>query len=89
MAKHVLGKVIVRIGINYVTPVLAAGVTAVAIAAAPSAAATPDDQLCSDAGGSTQCQSAGNVQIHTTPHAMSVTPRTAYGPFEGYHAGHN
>jgi hypothetical protein len=81
--------VIVRIRINYITPVLAAGVAAVAIAAAPSAAATPDDQLCSDMGGSTQCQSAGNVQIHTTPHAMSVTPRTAYGPFEGYHAGHN
>ena len=80
--------VIVRIRINYITPVLAAGVAAVAIAA-PSAAATPDDQLCSDMGGSTQCQSAGNVQIHTTPHAMSVTPRTAYGPFEGYHAGHN
>jgi hypothetical protein len=77
-----------RIRINYVTPVLAAGVTAVAIAAAPSAAATPDDQLCSDAGGSTQCQSAGNVQIYAL-HAMGVTPRTAYGPFEGYHAGHN
>jgi hypothetical protein len=81
--------VIVRIRINYITPVLAAGVAAVAIAAAPSAAATPDDQLCSDMGGSTQCQSAGNVQIYTTLHAMSVTPRTAYGPFEGYHAGHN
>ena len=78
-----------RIRINYITPVLAAGVAAVAIAAAPSAAATPDDQLCSDMGGSTQCHRTGNVQIYTTLHAMSVTPRTAYGPFEGYHAGHN
>ena len=78
-----------RIRINYITPVLAAGVAAGSIAAPPSAAATPDDQLCSDMGGSTQCQSAGNVQIYTTLHAMSVTPRTAYGPFEGYHAGHN
>ena len=81
--------VIVRIRINYIAPVLAAGVAAVAVAAAPSAAATPDDQLCSDMGGSTQCQSAGNVQIYTTLHAMGVTPHTAYGPFEGYHAGHN
>jgi hypothetical protein len=89
MTKHVEGKVIVLIRINYSTPVLAAGVAAVAIAAAPSAAATPDQQPCSDMGGSTQCQSAGNVQIYTRLHVMPVTPRTAYGPFEGYHAGHN
>ncbi|MCW2650647.1 MAG: hypothetical protein JWR32_1623 [Mycobacterium sp.] len=89
MTKHVEGKAIMRIRINYVTPVLAAGAAAVAIAASPSASATPDRQPCSDMGGSTQCQSAGNVQIYTTLHAMPVTPRTAYGPFEGYHAGHN
>ena len=78
-----------RIRINYITPVLAAGVAAVAVAAAPSAAATPDDQLCSDMGGSTQCQSAGNVQIYTTPQAVSATTTSTYGPFVGYHNGRN
>jgi hypothetical protein len=80
--------VIVRIRINYITPVLAAGVAAVAIAA-PSAAATPDDQLCSDMGGSTQCHRTGNVQIYTLPQAMPATTTSTYGPFVGYHNGRN
>jgi hypothetical protein len=81
--------VIVRIRINYITPVLAAGAAAVAIAAAPSAAATPGDQLCSDMGGSTQCHRTGNVQIYTVPQAASATTTSTYGPFVGYHNGRN
>jgi hypothetical protein len=81
--------VIVRIRINYVTPVLAAGAAVVAIAAAPSAAATLDDHLCSDTGGSTQCRSTGNVQIYTVPQAMPATTNSTYGPFVGYHNGRN
>ena len=81
--------VIVRIRINYITPVLAAGAAAVAIAAAPSAAATPDDQPCSDMGGSTQCHRTGNVQIYTMPQAMPATTTSTYGPFVGYHNGRN
>ena len=78
-----------RIRINYITPVLAAGVAAVAVAAAPRAAATPDGQLCSDMGGSTQCHRTGNVQIYPTPQAAPATTTSTYGPFVGYHNGRN
>jgi hypothetical protein len=81
--------VIVRIGIGFIAPVLAAGAAAVAVAAAPSAAATPDGQLCSDMGGSTQCHRTGNVQIYTTPQAAPATTTSTYGPFVGYHNGRN
>ena len=81
--------VIVRIGIGFIAPVLAAGAAAVAVAAAPSAAATPDGQLCSDMGGSTQCHRTGNVQIYTVPQAASATTTSTYGPFVGYHNGRN
>jgi hypothetical protein len=49
--------------------------------------AAPNEQSCADMGGSTVCQHAGNVQIHTSPHATPAQPGTAYGPFEGYDAG--
>jgi hypothetical protein len=74
---------------SHITPLLSAAAAALAIAAAPSASAAPSEPPCSDMGGTTQCQSTGNVQIYAKPHALQVTPRTAYGPFEGYHAGHN
>jgi hypothetical protein len=77
----------VRIGIGFITPVLAAGAAAVAIAAAPTGSATPNDHLCSNMGGSTQCERTGNVQIYTTPPAMPATPDSTYGPFLGYHNG--
>jgi hypothetical protein len=85
------GAFIVRIGINYIAAFLAAGAAAVAIVAAPSALAAPNVPTCSDGGGSTQCQSTGNVQIYTAPHAMPPTNPTnsTYGPFLGYHAGRN
>ena len=53
-----------------ITPLLAAGAAAVAIAAAPSAWAAPNEPPCSGGGGSTQCQSPGNVQIYTAAHSM-------------------
>ena len=73
---------------NYSAPLLAAGAAAVAIAAAPSVLAAPNEQSCADMGGSTVCQRAGNVQIHTSPDATpAAQPGNAYGPFEGYDAG--
>jgi hypothetical protein len=77
-----------RIGIHAVAALFTAATVAVAIAAAPAAAAAPAGQPCSNVGGATQCQRAGNVQITTTPQDMPVNSHTAYGPFEGYHAGH-
>jgi hypothetical protein len=79
----------VKVWGSHIAPLLSAGAAALAIAAAPTAWAAPSDQPCSDMGGSTQCQRAGNVQIYAKPHDMAVTARSAYGPFEGYHAGHN
>jgi hypothetical protein len=81
--------VIVRIRITFITTVLAAGVAAVVITTAPTASATPDDHLCSNMGGSTQCQRTGNVQIYTTPQALPATTNSTYGPFVGYHNGRN
>jgi hypothetical protein len=85
------GSIVVRIRITYITAPLAAWAVAVAIAAAPSALAAPNAPTCSDGGGSTQCQSPGNVQIYTAPHATPPTNPTnsTYGPFLGYHAGRN
>ena len=79
------------IRITVIAPLLAAGAAAGAIAAAPSVLATPNQPPCSDVGGSTQCQSTGNVQIYTAPHAMppTVPTNSTYGPFLGYHAGRN
>jgi hypothetical protein len=58
------------IKMNYITPLLVAGAAAAAIAAAPVAAANP--QSCVNSGGSTQCQSPGNVQINTAPPVVSA-----------------
>ena len=74
---------------SHITALLSAGAAALAIAGAPSAWAAGGDQSCSDNGGSTQCQRTGNVQIYAKPHDMAVTAKSVYGPFEGYHAGHN
>ena len=58
--------------LKYITPLLAAGAAAVAIAAAPTAFAT-NQQSCSG----TVCQSPGNVQIKTPP------PHVQYHPYGG------
>lgn len=77
-----------RIRFNYITPLLVAGAAAAAIAAAPAAAADP--MSCVSAGGSTQCQTPGNVQINTTPPLQSAGAfgpyyfGNTYGPFFSY-----
>lgn len=74
--------------VDFIASVFAVGAVAIAIAAAPNASASADDQACSDMGGATQCERTGDVEIYATPQDMAVTPRNAYGPFEGFHAGH-
>ena len=83
------GTSIVRITSNHTALLLLAGAAAVAIAAAPNASAAPNQPPCFDAGGSTQCQRTGNVQIYTTPQPMPGPPKSTYGPFVGYHNGRN
>jgi hypothetical protein len=58
--------------LKYITPLLAAGIAAVAIAAAPTAFAA-NKPSCSE----TVCQSPGNVQIKTPPPHIQYHP---YGP---------
>ena len=72
---------------NPVSMLLATGAAALAIAAAPSILAAPNDPDCDDTGALTQCQGAGNVQIYTTPQATAAPNKLAYGPFQGYHHG--
>ena len=61
-----------RITLNHITPLLAVGAAAIAIAAAPSAVA---EQPCTNLGGSkTICQSPGNVQINNAPPPVSYHP---------------
>jgi hypothetical protein len=60
----------VRIRLHHNTFLLAAAAAAISIATAPSASAAPSEQHCSDAGGSTNCQRPGNVQVHTSPRAL-------------------
>ena len=59
--------------LKYITPLLAAGTAAVAIAAAPTAFAAHQQPPCSG----TVCQSPGNVQIKTPP------PHVQYHPYGG------
>jgi hypothetical protein len=63
-----------RIRMNYIAPLFAAGAASVAIAAAPTAAAA---QSCSGSGTGTICQSPGNVQINDSP------PPVQYYPYGG------
>jgi hypothetical protein len=81
-----------RIGLRYITPVLAAAAAALAIAAAPTAAAASTDQTqssCNDVGGSeTICQSPGNVEINDSP-PVNFAPLYPYweGGYGGYVGG--
>ena len=61
-----------RIKLTYVTPLLAAGAAALAIVAAPTAAALP--KICAANGGGTTCQSPGNVEINNSPPAVNFYP---------------
>ena len=76
-----------RIKLTHVTPLLAAGAAAVAVLAAPTAAAapTPLQQTCVTAGADTTCQSPGNVEITNAPPAVGFYP---YGTMPWLHGGH-
>jgi hypothetical protein len=68
----------VRMKLNYITTLLAAGAATVAIAAAPIAAAAPNTgQSCNASGPGTICQSPGNAQINDSP------PPVQYYPYGG------
>ena len=58
---------------KYITPLLAAGAAAVAIAAAPTAFAA-DQQSCNGSGSGTVCLSPGNVPINTSHHPSGDMP---------------
>jgi hypothetical protein len=75
-----------QLGLHYIAPLLATGAAAVAIAAAPMAAAAPTapgdtgqtQQSCANLGGTqTECQTPGNVQVNDAP------PQVDYFPYAG------
>jgi hypothetical protein len=59
--------------LQYITPLLAAGAAAIAIAAAPTAFAA-DQQSCNGSGSGTVCLSPGNVPINTSHHPSGDMP---------------
>jgi hypothetical protein len=80
------GESVVRIRTPYITTLLTAGAAAVAIAAAPMATAAPTttapapmQKSCSTAGGGSECQSPGNVEIYDSPPPVSFEPYGGYG----------
>jgi hypothetical protein len=68
-----IGGITMRINLTYITPLLGAAATAVAILAAPIAAADTG-QTCSAEGPGTICQSPGNAQINDAPPPVSFYP---------------
>ncbi len=58
---------------RYLTPLLVAGGAAVAVIAAPMAAASP--LTCTDVGNATQCVSPGNSQIVATAPQVQQQPQ--------------
>jgi hypothetical protein len=75
-----------RLGLNRIAPLLAAGAAAAAIAAAPMATAAPTapsdpaqvQQSCAALGGTqSECQAPGNVQVYDAP------PQVDYFPYAG------
>jgi hypothetical protein len=58
-----------RIKLTHIASLLAAGAAAVAISAAPTAAAAPSpaDKICTQSVSGSQCESAGNIEINDTP----------------------
>ncbi|MDT5081787.1 MAG: hypothetical protein QOJ80_6424 [Mycobacterium sp.] len=75
-----------RLGLNHIAPLLAAGAAAAAIAAAPMATAAPTapsdpaqvQQSCAALGGTqSECQAPGNVQVYDAP------PQVDYFPYAG------
>ena len=64
-----------QLRLSHLAPLLGMGAVAVAIAAAPIAAAAPaSTQQCAQSGQGTMCQSPGNVQINDAPPPVSFYP---------------
>ena len=81
-----------RTNVRYIAMLLAAGAAALAIGAAPSAAAASADQSCIGTGSGTVCQSPGNVQINDEPPSVGYSPygddAFLLGGFgDGFHGG--
>ena len=88
-----------QIRLKYLTPLLAAGAAAAAIATAPAALAAPTaaanppqaQESCIDLNSGSQCQSPGNVQIDDSP-VGPIYPYYGdypfYGGYYGYHGGY-
>lgn len=73
-----------RIKLNYLTPLLAAGAAAAAIAAAPTAtaAACPmmgGSPVCPDTHSTSISSPAGDSSINTSPGAIDPAPQDSYG----------
>jgi hypothetical protein len=75
-----------RLGLNYIAPLLAAGAAAAGIAAAPIAGAAPTapsdpaqvQQSCINLGGTqSECQAPGNAQVNDAP------PQVDFFPYAG------
>jgi hypothetical protein len=71
----------VHIRMRRSTLLLAGAAAAMAIVTAPGASAAPNGQSCLHAGGSTNCQGPGDVQVHASPRGLprffppSINPR--------------
>jgi hypothetical protein len=65
-----------RTRLKFITPLVAAGTVAIAIAAAPMAPAdsTQAQQTCNQSGPGTQCQTPGNVQFNDAPPPVQFYP---------------
>jgi len=76
-----------RIGLKFITPVLAAGAAAVAVAAAPTAAADnsqqgpADQRSCVSSVSSTVCEKPGDAEINSAIPAPYPGVFGIYGPF--------
>ncbi|MCW2649689.1 MAG: hypothetical protein JWR32_665 [Mycobacterium sp.] len=75
-----------RIGLKFITPALAAGAAAVAIAAAPAANADsqqgpPNPLTCVSSPTATKCQKAGDAELNSSIPAPYPGVYGIYGPF--------
>ena len=67
-----------RTNLTYITALFGAAAAAVAVLAAPVAAAATG-QPCSATGSKTVCRSPGNAQINDAPPAVNFHPYGGYG----------
>jgi hypothetical protein len=72
-----------RIGLKYLTPILAAGAVVAGFAGTPRAAA--DSEICTNLNtAATKCQKPGNVEVNDSlSHANTTSPWYAQGGYTG------